>query len=477
MMLIAAAVLLSGVQSQIPRLEASVKRRPTAAGYRRLADMYVATRQYGKATDAFDHASAMYGKLGDPNAAKVLADNANRYRTTIRMFVDRPTGGPTLAKFEPSAGCYLGVNIEREDETRDPQTFNDRIGKRHAMFFMYRRYGVPFPRDFARQLGRAHAALQIALEPNSYGEVRDDDYLREFAEDARRSGIPIFLRFASEMNGDWTPYHRDPAAYVRMFRLVSRVVREIAPNVAMVWCPNEIPQDTIGSYYPGPDAVDWVGVNFYSVIYNDADRSRPAEWRHPEDAIDYIYRRYSAQHPIMVGEWAATHLSSVDRQERPDFARTKIAQFYGSIPRLYPRLKAVSWLSMDTIRYATPGRQLNNYSLFDNPSVADAYASAVKSPYFLEEVGGAAPAAPQPLGAAFQLAQGERVSFYVRTYESNPQVSATFDGKPLANWSEASEYSATLPEGTTPGKHTISVEVRDRGGRVAGRQTMEMTIR
>ena len=59
-------------------------------------------------------------------------------------------------------------------------------------------------------------------------------YLHEFARAARDSKTPIFLRYASEMNGEWVPYHGDPKAYIEKFRLVARVMHAEAPNVAMV---------------------------------------------------------------------------------------------------------------------------------------------------------------------------------------------------------------------------------------------------
>ncbi len=131
--------------------------------------------------------------------------------------------------------------------------------------FTYKKYGNPFPAAFARELKSVNAALQIAWEPDSLDRVQDDKYLSDFAEAIRKSGIPVFVRFASEMNGSWVPYHGDPLQYRVKFRLVANRIREIAPNAAMVWSPNAIPEKPIDDYYPGSEYVDWVGVNFYSV--------------------------------------------------------------------------------------------------------------------------------------------------------------------------------------------------------------------
>ena len=49
--------------------------------------------------------------------------------------------------------------------------------------------------------------------------VRDDAYLRRLADDMKKSGAKIFLRFASEMNGTWTVYQKNPKQYREKYRL------------------------------------------------------------------------------------------------------------------------------------------------------------------------------------------------------------------------------------------------------------------
>jgi beta-mannanase len=68
------------------------------------------------------------------------------------------------------------------------------------------------------------------------------------------------------MNGDWVAWHRDPQLYVEKWRLLARLVRELAPNVALVWTPFFVGDDSVPleRYYPGDDYVDWVGIIFYS---------------------------------------------------------------------------------------------------------------------------------------------------------------------------------------------------------------------
>jgi beta-mannanase len=71
------------------------------------------------------------------------------------------------------------------------------------------------------------------------------------------------------MNGDWTRYGGDPVRYKIAWKTVADVMSERAPNVALVWCVNHVPEKNIPAFYPGDPYVDWVGVNFYSVPFHD----------------------------------------------------------------------------------------------------------------------------------------------------------------------------------------------------------------
>ncbi|MFI5386695.1 MAG: glycosyl hydrolase [Fimbriimonadales bacterium] len=496
--MIVLATLVALTFQDVHSLEKAVQRQPGAANYRALADAYVQAEMYDRAANAFFKASSLYGKLGDSNAAKVLQTQGERYETKISMFYERPLtaatarANDTRARLEPAYGCYVGAFIDREDAIdtgfigngqshKDPLEFNEATGKHHAVFFTYLSYGRPFPTRWIASLRQRGAAAQIAWEPRTTSAVRDDLYLRQFAQDCSDSHTPIFLRFAGEMNGDWTPYHRDPGAYKDMFRTVAKVMHRFASNVAMVWCPNDIPQDRIAQYYPGPEAVDWVGVNFYSVIYNDGDRARGAEWRNPADSLRYIYDTYSKQHPIMIGEWAATHRSVVDNAARPDFAINKIAQLYAALPRVYPRVKAVHWLSMNTIEHALPGRQLNDFSLLADPAVTAKYKEMVAPDYYLGTVStrGAesAPVEYAPITEGATLKGKVRLSAVVKTYEQRPSVVWAVDGDPSSPKTETGSYEVSVDTSKLRARTAVlSVTVRDSKGKTAGRKVVIVNI-
>lgn len=378
-------------------LQVAAEAHPSAVAYRRLAD--AAAAGYPEvAADAYRREAQIYRRLGDPNAASVEELKAGRYRAEGRLYLHAPEPPPsslnTRQRLEPPYGALLGAFIDRDDQLpetfldenwqthRDAADFEERVGKKHASLFCYLRYGQKFPFRWAERLREAGIIPHIAWEPRSLAEVNDDATLSRFADALARFDAPIFIRFAGEMNGEWTPYHGNPALYRQKFRLVHQVLARRAPKAAMIWCMNSVPEAGIEVYYPGDDAVDWVGVNLYNVLYFDNDRRRPADRVHPADLLQPIYSRYASRKPIALCEYAASHQAAVDPRPRPEIAITRLAQMYGALPRLFPRVKLVDWFDCNNLRHARPDRQLNDYSLTDDSNITSAYREAVAPGYF-----------------------------------------------------------------------------------------------
>lgn len=294
-------------------------------------------------------------------------------------------GTGTYAKWEPKNGCYIGAFIEREPTLHgDIAQFEALTKKKHASYFTYVGYGQPFPTAWVASVKAQQASPHIAFEPNEgLQKVVDSDYLRSWAKEAAKAECPIFLRWASEMNGPWTKYSGDPALYREKFALVSQIMKEEAPNVAMVWTPFAEPQNLIDQYYPGDEWVDWVGLNIYSVYVNNGDPKQPAWQKDPVAWLKFIYDRYATRKPVHISEFAATIQCKGTGKDTTDFAIEKMTRFYTALRKEYPRVKSVNWFCLDTIR---AGLANNNYSLVDNSKVLDAYDKLVSDAHFLSYV-------------------------------------------------------------------------------------------
>jgi len=389
----------------------------------------------------------------------------------------------TRAKYEPEFGCYLGGYIEFDKtikrkvldfdrvQRRDPAQFEERVGKAHAMYFFYVGYGRPLPLGYIRWLAAHGKFVHIALEPNDgLDRVRDDAYLRRIADQLAATKARVFLRFGSEMNGEWTNYH-DPKQFKEKFRLVHSIMRKRAPNVAMVWCPYATPVRVIPDYYPGDDATDWVGVNMYSVIYHNNKLSMPCDTEHPNDLLAAVYNRYASRKPMMVCEFGATHFSECDQRLRPDFAALKIGTLYRALPRLYPRIKAINYFDL-----STDGVH-NNYSVTDDPSVLEAYRRSTAPEYFLSG-SATVPEAPAAL-APMRIRKGELLcgnvglSCFARGPSDRVSVQYSVDGTVIYKAAHPIDWPCTWDAGSVaPGKHVLALDVFDERGRKVASQVI-----
>lgn len=292
------------------------------------------------------------------------------------------------AKLEPEKGLYLGAYVLQDERIGGDMTlFNRMTGKRHATFFRYVGYGRPFPSEWVEEVKALGAIPHIALEPNGgLHAVHDNHYLRTFAQAAGAADTPLFLRFASEMNGDWTAYSGDPEAFVTTWRMVHDVFEEEAPQVAMLWTVFTFPESTMDAYYPGDDVVDWVGVNLYNVAYHNDRIDHDAKEEDPLRLLDEVYLRYSHKKPIQIAEYGATNYSRTDGQDHRHLAVEKIQRLYGELPKRYPRVKAVNYFNVNNLVNAPRDRQINNYALTEKAEVLTAYATLIRSRHFLSQI-------------------------------------------------------------------------------------------
>ena len=460
----------------------------SAAEWRRRAELLVQQERFSEAADAYRRESAIYRHNGDLNGALVEEAKAARWSSEVRLFAHLPAvrlpdfGAP--GKYEPAYGCYIGAFLDRDerlgkpfysnDQThQNPDVFGRMTGKNLASAFCYLNYGRPFPAGWCEFLRRQNVVPHIAWEPNSgLDPVRDDDYLRRFADQAGNAGGPIFLRYASEMNGDWTAYGSDPARYIEKWRIVYNTMARYAPNVAMIWCVNHIPEKNITAFYPGDAFVDWVGINFYSVPFYDNDLSRPGLADNPADRLKYVYSLYAAKKPIAICEYGASWRTKVDMKDRSVWAGKQINQLYAALPRLYPRVKLVDVFDNDNLKYAMEGRQLNDYSVTDSDIVRREYSRAVAPDYFLSEVGAnARPTAIvpiEPTSPPVTVRRGlVRFSTWARCYADDFSVVYALDGERFS--ALPSHGPREIEIGLKPGDHKLAAAVLDNKGRVAAR--------
>lgn len=125
----------------------------------------------------------------------------------------------------------------------------------------------------------AHPALPLRGQRDLHGlsQIARGDYdfyIDAWANDAKRFGHPVYLRFAHEMNDPyrypWGPQNNSKEEYIAAWRHVVDRFREAdAANVIWVWSPH-VAYEYWDLYYPGAEYTDWIGtgaLNYGPIAY------------------------------------------------------------------------------------------------------------------------------------------------------------------------------------------------------------------
>lgn len=414
---------------------------------------------------------------GAPAARRDELTPAGKVEDALELYAgvpaDRLADAAPGALYEPLAGSYIGMMSADRRVSFDFSKVESVYGKKHSMFLTYVGWRKVqsdtqsyFPIRVAKRAQEAGAALQIGWEPRfGLDDVKDDEYVRAFAREAKELGIPVFLRYASEMNGIWVPWHDKPEKYIEKFRLIHDIMQEEAPNVAMVWSPNFSPAGTIDAYYPGDDYVDWVGFSLYATPPNPDD---PNGHLGPVDLFHPLYDKY-AHKPIMISEGAVSHSDLKAGTSHPFWSEKQLAELVGYVPRIFPQVKALT--------YFNAGRRLSErtgsshlFDLGESPLLDHMYQRIISDDHYLSRVEAAPSSAERlryvPLDAALsgRLAGGELLAYVRLAPEKEPfAVGFSQNGRLLAKTYE-SPWTVRLDWTSLDRSLPLAVTVYDRGG-------------
>ncbi|MEI7026676.1 stalk domain-containing protein [Paenibacillus sp. y28] len=447
----------------------------------RLNEYFDAANQYEQAIYYYELEDYYWRQLGkDWGAIDVM--RADQLRTTLDLYISSgdeqasvrraSSASGQLAKYEPAYGAYIGIYSEQDPAMNNNFVKSkDIYGKNHAIYLAYSGLENKFPGQYAVRAKEAGGALQIALEPRQgLDAVVDGEHIRQWARDAKAAGIPIFLRFACEMNGNWTVWSGDPDKFIEKFRLVHDIMAEEAPNVAMVWSPNDVPKYSMDPYYPGDEYVDWVGISLYTEPYENGDPSLPMLATSPVERLDELYRLYADRKPLMISETAVSHYAHAAGQSVTDWALLNLQRLYEVMPKKYPRLKAITYFNVDL----QDRESRNDYLLSDNPEMFDLYKRMIASPYFLSSVQqGARPAdgiGYTPLEENGAFARKARiVPFAKHPGVGISRIDYVLNGEVIAEARKA-PFDVTLTAGQVPEGSVLEAIVYDDSGNAAARR-------
>lgn len=251
----------------------------------------------------------------------------------------------------PAKGAYTGAYIdfgEKEDSVtlEAIEKFDALVGKQQAIVGFSNDWDLErFPKEQI-EIVASYGALPLiywlpwsrelqefeSVTPKDHNRFnldlilagKWDQYIDQWAEQAREIKYPLLVAWGIEMNGNWFPWcgifygagettnskcatcFKGPEKYKAAYRyIVERVRKKGATNVLWVWHVNntsdpEEPWNTMSIYYPGSDYVDWIAMSAYGQQYPKQD------WVTLDYAFKFPYEQLKLidkSKPLMLAEW------------------------------------------------------------------------------------------------------------------------------------------------------------------------------
>jgi hypothetical protein len=348
-----------------------------------------------------------------------------------------PTPGAELA---PGDGVYLGVNLDPDRQTLENTT--TALGHRPAVSVVFT--DLPLAEDDERVITRAveqvrsvGGLLLLTLEPYGGLDAVTDEVAADLAarlDGYNRTGVPVVVRFGAEMNGPWYSWGQQPTAYVAAFRRVAAAVHAGAPGSATMWAPaygGGYPfengaaaeaaaldtdgdgtvtrvDDPYGPYWPGDDAVDWVGLSLFhwgdTYPWGENEVPEPGKFLAQlkgeydglggdDRALPDFYGIYGEQHgkPVAIAETGAFYAADARGAGELAVKRAWWAQvFDAGLRERLPRLAMVNWVEREATEAETG--TLVDWRVLEEPAVATGFRAGLPTwARWAEDVPGCTP--------------------------------------------------------------------------------------
>jgi hypothetical protein len=327
---------------------------------------------------------------------------------------------------------YFGIQLDSEYDTVNG--YAERLGSTPALYGRYIDFPLTTEDEYVignevQELATSRSSLMLTIEPREGLSVVTPQALTDLTRgltDWNRKGVPIMVRFGHEMNGSWYPWAQQPAAYIEKFRQVAEAVHK-APASAMLWSPNEgggypfeggshtarasspdfqaldtnndgklsMDDDPYAPYWPGDDAVDWVGLSLYHFgnAYPWSENIIPepgklagkisGTYKSPyvdETAVPDFYAEYATGHhkPFAISETGAFYNTS--RNDGAPALAIKEAWwnqlFDPDMQTRFPQLKLAVWFEYSK-QENRPGNPVIDWRTASDQTIREDFAGAI----------------------------------------------------------------------------------------------------
>ncbi|WP_347108052.1 glycosyl hydrolase [Paenarthrobacter sp. S56] len=335
------------------------------------------------------------------------------------------------ASLAPADGALFGVNLDWHNKSL--AAFAKDLGHKPAVNVSFT--GFPLtPKDeddVARAVEQIRADGQmmlLTLEPRDGLGTVNDATAAAFAKDLNKfnqDGVAVIVRFAHEMNGSWYPWSQQPQKYIAAFRTLAAAVHAEAPGSAMMWAPNygggypfaggtyeakpgtaeflaldtngdgvlTMQDDAYAPYYPGDDAVDWVGMSLYhwgaKYPWGENELPEPDKFAQQltgtyngangdDTLLPDFYGVYGTQHgkPVAIPETAALYAPGNGGEGEMAIKQAWWSQLFDpAIHGKFPQLKMINWFEWDKTEVEVKGRV--DWTVTNTPAIREAFTAAL----------------------------------------------------------------------------------------------------
>ncbi|EIJ42492.1 beta-mannanase, partial [Beggiatoa alba B18LD] len=323
-----------------------------------------------------------------------------------------------LNRLEPLTGAYFGANIDWTNAS--VQGTNDSFGLNLNAFVRFETF--PISDEDGQWLDQSieqikntgtGAMMILTLEPHaglSVVTAEEAEKLAQRLKGYNDMGVPVLVRFAHEMNGSWYSWSQQPLEYIRAFRAIAEAIHRVTTNSAMLWAPNngggypftggvyeakptasdfhlldtngngvlDKADDSYAPYYPGDDAVDWVGMSLYhwGSAYPWGENEIPEHGKFiaqltgryvgysgDESIVPDFYGIYAEgkNKPLAIPETAALFVPDGQGADEEQLIKQLWWRqvFDPTYRELYPKIKLISWFDWSKTESEIGNRLVN----------------------------------------------------------------------------------------------------------------------
>ena len=418
-------------------------------------DMEFARARIQNWIDAWDVSIELYAEIDSRNGVGDTSYHNALYEPETGIYYGEPPGSSAVMGFDKKPSGII-IYVEYENESLHERVEHDLLLNETQHGYSRGSYSV------------VEIAWNFRNEGQTLGRVPNERAkVTEAAQYLSALGLPVLLRVGAEMNV-WEN-RANPEEYKSAFRFIANIMREYAPNVALVWSVNDVSAAglTYDMFYPGAEYVDWVGISLYSRKYfmgnqNTTDATaaiwRTGRYANPIRNISNLVNQYGSRHPIMIAEGGVTLYNTSNGENLTPWALPRIRMMYAYIPMLFPEVKAVFWYNVNMQGGAY------RYNFSDSPQAGELYRQLTSSGYFLGRGQSAAAITYKKLGTATLPANAVTLLAYAPFFTFDDVTVQYRIDNALVGQGADIPYRLSLDiSGYTDGAHTLEVRVLSGG--------------